>query len=611
MPLYTLLFNVILETGIMPSKWVEGVVIPIFKNKGDPLSVDNFRPITLLSCIGKLFTAVLNNRLNAYLEEYNLLNENQAGFRSGYSTTDHIFSLKCIIDLLRAQKKKIFCSFIDFSKAFDSVWRVGLWRKILESNINGRFFTVIKNMYANIKSCISINNEKSNFFGCHRGVRQGENLSPVLFALYLNDLEDYLFQKRNPGVTIDINNEECVMVLTLIILMYADDTIILAENADSLQKSLIDFADYCRQWKLNINVNKSKVLIFGFRGNTNNSFYIDTEQLEIVDSYKYLGTFFAKSGSFLTARKHVAEQARKVLFLLYSRINNLNLPVDLQLKLFDHTVLPIMTYSCEVFGFENIQILERIHNEFLRKITKTKKSTPLFMLYAELGRYPIEIIIKSRMISFWNRIITGKQSKYSYQLYQAVRFAIPQKSKWLYCIRNILTETGRFDLWLNQDYIQSRNVGRLIKQVLIDQNLQKWHACLQESSKGLNYKLFKQSIELEQYFLILPRKFYIPLVKFRTTNHFFPVETGRWQGVDLAERKCELCTANDICDEFHLLLVCSYFSEPRKKYIKQYYYTRANVLKFREILSTTNENQLTKLCQFIGILLRHFSNDRR
>ena len=95
-------------------------------------------------------------------------------------------------------------------------------------------------MYANIKSCISINNEKSTFFGCHRGVRQGENLSPVLFALYLNDLEDYLFQKRNPGVTIDINNEECVMVLTLIILMYADDTIILAENADSLQKSLND-----------------------------------------------------------------------------------------------------------------------------------------------------------------------------------------------------------------------------------------------------------------------------------------------------------------------------------------------------------------------------------
>ena len=104
--------------------------------------------------------------------------------------------------------------------------------------------------------------------------------------------------------------------------------------------------------------------------------------LEIVDSYKYLGTVFAKSGSFLTARKHVAWQAHKALFLLYTRINNLHLPIELQIKLFDHTVLPIMTYSCKVFGFENIQIVERIHSEFLRKKTKTKKSTPLFMLYA-------------------------------------------------------------------------------------------------------------------------------------------------------------------------------------------------------------------------------------
>ena len=88
---------------------------------------------------------------------------------------------------------------------------------------------------------------------------------------------------------------------------------------------------------------------------------------------KYSSKSSGKDLLFLIS-KHVAEQARKALFLLYSRINNLNLPVDLQLKLFDHTVLPIMTYSCEVFGFENIQILERIHNEFLRKITKTKKA---------------------------------------------------------------------------------------------------------------------------------------------------------------------------------------------------------------------------------------------
>ena len=121
MPLYVSLFNSILQTGIMPSKWVEGIIVPIFKNKGDPLSADNYRPITLLSCVGKLFTAILNDRLTTYLEEFYLLNENQAGFRKTYSTSDHIFTLNCIVELLRSQKKKLFCAFIDFSKAFDTV----------------------------------------------------------------------------------------------------------------------------------------------------------------------------------------------------------------------------------------------------------------------------------------------------------------------------------------------------------------------------------------------------------------------------------------------------------------------------------------------------------
>ena len=169
----------ILNTGIIPTAWVEGLIIPLYKNKGDSLNVDNYRPITLLSCLGKLFTAVLNNRLNIFLEDLDILKENQAGFRQAYSTSDHIFALNSIIELLRHQKQKIYCTFIDFSKAFDSVWRVGLWQKLINSHINGKFLTVIKNLYHNIKSCVTVNNERSPFFESYCGVRQGENLSPV------------------------------------------------------------------------------------------------------------------------------------------------------------------------------------------------------------------------------------------------------------------------------------------------------------------------------------------------------------------------------------------------------------------------------------------------
>ena len=93
-----------------------------------------------LSCFGKLFTSILNNRLNNYLENMNIIAEKQAGFRKGYSTTDHIFNLKCLIDLYLFGGKKLYCSFIDYKKAFDSVNRVYLWQKLINNNIDGKMF---------------------------------------------------------------------------------------------------------------------------------------------------------------------------------------------------------------------------------------------------------------------------------------------------------------------------------------------------------------------------------------------------------------------------------------------------------------------------------------
>ena len=105
------LFNVVFDSGIIPVTWTEGIICPIYKNKGDAGNPDNYRGITILSCFGKLFTAALNHRLNYYLENMNLLCEEQAGFRKGYSTIDHIFNLKCLVDLYLHRKKTTFLCF--------------------------------------------------------------------------------------------------------------------------------------------------------------------------------------------------------------------------------------------------------------------------------------------------------------------------------------------------------------------------------------------------------------------------------------------------------------------------------------------------------------------
>ncbi len=107
-----------------------------------------------------------------------VINENQSGFKHAYSTLDHIL-LKCEIDLLnwKRQKKKKFCLFVIYKKAFDMVWRVGRWYKLIKENINGKIPTVIKSMYENIKSCVVLNQEISDNFMCNVKLRQGENAS--------------------------------------------------------------------------------------------------------------------------------------------------------------------------------------------------------------------------------------------------------------------------------------------------------------------------------------------------------------------------------------------------------------------------------------------------
>ena len=112
MPIYCRLFDSVLNSWIIPKSWSEGVVFPIFKNKGDTKDPRSYMPISLVSCLGKTFTAVLNDRLCELLDEVGLISESQIGFRKGYSTLDNKFSLHALISL----GTKLYCTFVDFSK---------------------------------------------------------------------------------------------------------------------------------------------------------------------------------------------------------------------------------------------------------------------------------------------------------------------------------------------------------------------------------------------------------------------------------------------------------------------------------------------------------------
>ena len=120
----------------------------IVPKKGPANDPNNYRGITILSCFGKLFTSILNERLTDFIESNNVLGQEQAGFREGYSTTDHIFTLYSVINIFLCKKRRLFCAFIDYKKAFDKVKRSFLWDKMLTNcNINGKILNVVKNIY--------------------------------------------------------------------------------------------------------------------------------------------------------------------------------------------------------------------------------------------------------------------------------------------------------------------------------------------------------------------------------------------------------------------------------------------------------------------------------
>ena len=114
LPIFVKLFNIVFESGVIPDLWSVGIICSIYENKGDAANTDHYSGIPILSCYGKLFTSVLNNRLNCCLEDMNVLCEKQAGFRKKYGTYDHIFNLKCLIDLYLHRNKSLYCAFIDY-----------------------------------------------------------------------------------------------------------------------------------------------------------------------------------------------------------------------------------------------------------------------------------------------------------------------------------------------------------------------------------------------------------------------------------------------------------------------------------------------------------------
>lgn len=617
--LLVILFNLILKSSYVPLEWCIGLIVPIFKKKGSPKDPNNYRGITLLSCVGKLFTVGMNCRITKFLDQGAIIGEEQAGFREGYSPSDHIFVLNEVINLYLQSKKKLYCCFIDYQKAFDTINRAALFEKLISNSVNGRFLKVIYNMYQNAKSCVKQESMVSGIFACNVGVRQGENLSPLLFSIFLNDFQFTLSRKYNglPSINEYINLlpiGEIEFFINMYVLLYADDTLVLAETPEQLQLAMSEIAVYTDKWELVINVTKTKVIIFS-RGKIKKqyNFTIGNLKIDTVFEYCYLGVVINYNGLFTRAISERIIPAQKAMFGLNAKAVNLQLPPDIHIELFEKLVTPICLYGSEIWGYGNLEPIEVFYRKFLKRVLGLNKSTPNCMVYGEVGKRPLNNIVTLKMLNFWIKVSEGKSSKLSSKIYNLIynlHIHGVYDSPWLMCIKKIVLcySNNNPDFWYQQqNYVPKAFMKNIVSQELENQFLQVWQFEVYRNRKCVIYRNIKYTPSLEQYLSklnFIERKI---LCRFRTGNHRLPITESRYEeggrGVDLTI--CKLCQLADLCDEYHVLFVCKFFDEQRKKHIKKYFYNRPNSLKMHALFNS-NMKQLSQLAKFIKIILSHF-----
>ena len=302
-----LLFNNLYEEGYFPEEWATGIIMPIYK-KGDRSLPTNYRGITLTSTMCKLFTHILNQRLLQWSEKYHISCQAQFAYKPGYSTTDAVFVLHSVIAQTVKESDAV-CCFIDFSKAFDHVERSILFKKMIKYGVSSKMLKMIENMYSKMKTRVRSSEGYTNSFLLENGLMQGECLSPSLFSMYLNDIVEHIESVESMGVL--LGNTK------ITVLKYADDLVLFAKSAESLQLGLNALHQFCEINKLTVNCDKSKVMHFtANKSVTVKDLQYDGTKLEWVNNFKYLGVTFNKSNSFTDGIEELCQHAQRAQTVL-------------------------------------------------------------------------------------------------------------------------------------------------------------------------------------------------------------------------------------------------------------------------------------------------------
>jgi len=541
--------------------------------------------------------------------------ENQYGFRRHRSTTDCMFILHGIIELILNKSKPVYCAFIDLQRAFDSVNRRAMWFNLHHHKVSTKMTNLMQSMYSKMKLCVkntTVNDilsdrNRDTFFTSKSGVFQGECLSAFLFAMFINDLDDFLQSKDNVGITLE--------QWLLTVLLFADDMVVFSESRMGLQNGLNALGEYCAKWGLSVNVQKTKCVAFrqGGRIGALDKWTYNNQPLETVKHFKYLGFVFGSSGKFSKGIQALAEQGQRALFSLKSLFHQqAEMATATQLKLFNALVSPILNYSCEIWGFCEATQHERLCLGFLKSVLGVRRAVPNAFIYSEFGIFPLIIGRQKRIVKYWLKILSLNENNPVKIVYKLLLKDIEEnvnRTNWASLLKSMLEKCGFGDAWLHQCTLNEDRLLSQFSQRVQDMYLQQRHDTIHNVSDNRLYKYLSPPMEGARYlFDVNERYIRTAISKLRLGSHNFMIERGKWHcpKLEIQSRTCEAC--NRIEDEYHILLECKRFDILRIKYVPKILIQNPSMYKFLNFINNAEGKNLKRFGIFCYKIFIEYNN---
>jgi len=402
-----LLFNYVFEHEVWPERWATGIIFPLYK-QDSRLLPGNYRPITLLSVVGKLFGSVVESRLSAWGENNLALADEQGGFRRSRGTADLIFQLREVILARKSRGQCTLATFIDARKAYDTVWREGNFVRLWDMGVRGKLWRQLQAMSADPKSKVRLPFGETEYFRITRGVAQGAVESPFLYACFINALADELKQK---GLGIIIAGRRIPL------LMYADDVVFMASTVSELREMNRCVTEFARRNRYQLNGDKSAVMAFNADAATkaqvaNEPWVLSGEEVKVKRSYKYLGVDILEDVTdwkpYIT--RAIIKASRVTEDLEWACRRSGGLRPRAAAALWKAIVRPILEYAAEIWagdiGEAEARAAEKVQTDFARSILGIVglQSISNDSLRAEMGMEKLASRWTKLRLGYWRRI---------------------------------------------------------------------------------------------------------------------------------------------------------------------------------------------------------------